>query len=334
MKIFSFLPAMLAVNLVLSSGAAEGPSAYWPGFKRVVFLGDSITYSGQYLEYLEAYAASRFPDRSIEFLNLGLPSETVSGLSEPGHAGGAFPRPDLHERLGRVLAQTKPDLIVVCYGMNDGIYYPLGEERFRKFQEGMRRLREQAMAAGAKVLHITPPPFDPVPIKGSTLPAGREEYRQPYEGYNEVLDRYSEWLIAQRASGWEVVDAHGPMNRHLAERRQQNPAYRLAGDGVHINATGHWLIARALLVHLGAPAEIAGMEEADAMVSTLPHGAEVLRLVQQRQRLLKDAWLTAVGHKRPGMSKGLPLAEAQKQSAEIGPRIRTLTAPSPGKKNS
>ena len=183
MKIFSFLPAMLAVNLVLSSGAAEGPSAFWPGFKRVVFLGDSITYSGQYLEYLEAYAASRFPDRSIEFLNLGLPSETVSGLSEPGHAGGAFPRPDLHERLGQVLAQTKPDLIVVRYGM--------------------------------------------------------------------------------------VVDAHGPMNRHLAERRQQNPAYRLAGDGVHINATGHWLIARALLVHLGAPAEIAGMEEADAMVSTL-----------------------------------------------------------------
>jgi hypothetical protein len=111
----------------LVSGARGGLPA---GVKRVVVLGDSITYSGQYIEYVEAYAVSRFPERRIEFLNLGLPSETVSGLTEPGHAGGQFPRPDLHERLARVLAQTKPDFIIACYGMNDGIYYPFGEERF------------------------------------------------------------------------------------------------------------------------------------------------------------------------------------------------------------
>src|SRR2546425_2764856 len=45
--------------------------------------------------------------RQIEFLNLGLPSETVSGLSEEGHAGGQFPRPDLLERLARVLARSE-----------------------------------------------------------------------------------------------------------------------------------------------------------------------------------------------------------------------------------
>ena len=73
-------------------------------------------------------------------------------------------------------------------------------------------------------------------------------YRQPYQGYNEVLDRYSEWLLEQRANGWDVVDAHGPISRHLAERRKQDPGYRLAGDGVHIDTTGHWLIARELLV--------------------------------------------------------------------------------------
>ena len=93
----------------------------------------------------------------------------------------------MHERLARVLAQTKPDVVVACYGMNDGIYYPFGEERFQKFQDGIRRLREQAASAGAKVLHITPPTFDPVPLQGRTLPAGRDEYHQPYEGYNEVL---------------------------------------------------------------------------------------------------------------------------------------------------
>ena len=36
-----------------------------------------------------------------------------------------IPRPDLHERLERVLTQTKPDLVFARYGMNDGIYLPL-----------------------------------------------------------------------------------------------------------------------------------------------------------------------------------------------------------------
>src|SRR6476646_10487936 len=89
-----------------------------PAAKRVVFLGDSITYSGEYVEFIEAYFTTHFPQRQIEFLNLGLPSETVSGLSEDGHAGGSFPRPDLHERLARVLEKTRPDTVIACYGMN------------------------------------------------------------------------------------------------------------------------------------------------------------------------------------------------------------------------
>ena len=86
--------------------------------------------------------ATRDPALWCEFLDLGLPSETVSGLTEPGHAGGAFPRPDLHERLDRVLEKTKPDLLVACYGMNDGIYYPFSEDRFAKYKEGMLFLRD------------------------------------------------------------------------------------------------------------------------------------------------------------------------------------------------
>ena len=56
-------------------------------------------------------------------------------------ADGEFSRPDLHERIERVLTRTKPDLIIACYGMNDGIYYPFGADRFEKYREGMRYLR-------------------------------------------------------------------------------------------------------------------------------------------------------------------------------------------------
>lgn len=76
-----------------------------------------------------------------EIVNFGLGSETVSGLSEPGHASGQFPRPCLHERLGRILEAYKPTLVLACYGMNDGIYQPLDSARTKAYQDGCLKLR-------------------------------------------------------------------------------------------------------------------------------------------------------------------------------------------------
>jgi lysophospholipase L1-like esterase len=316
---------LFAALALLVAEAPAADSAPLAGIRRVVFLGDSITYSGQYIEFVEAYLRLRDPAMTTELLDLGLPSETVSGLSEPGHADGRFPRPDLHERLERVLDKTKPDLVVACYGMNCGMYYPFSEPRFARYRKGIELLRERAAAAGARVLHLTPPTFDPLPIQARTLPAGLAEYRQPYVGYNEVLDRYAAWLIGQRAAGWDVVDIHGPMNRYLAARREQDPNFRLAADGVHIDSTGHWLIAQQLLLHWGAPsAEINAATSAAQLVAAYPHGAEVLKLVGERQRVLKNAWLTATGHQRPGMKPGLPLDEAQRRAVVLDGQIRAL----------
>jgi alpha-L-fucosidase 2 len=317
----------LCLSALLTLGAVSRASDALPklaGIHRVLFLGDSITYSGQYVDYLAVYVRSRCPDQKIEIFNLGLPSETVSGLSEPGHAGGQFPRPCLHDRLRHALDKTKPDLVIACYGMNDGIYYPLGTERFQKFQEGIRLLRERVLASRARLIHVTPTVFDPAPLRGRTLPAGLPEYREPYVNYNEVLDRYSAWLVSQRANGWEVVDAHEPMNRFLAEQRQANPGYRLADDGVHINATGHWLVAREILSYLGAPAEVSSCSDARAMLAQLPNGTELFDLIRKQQAIFKDAWLTEVGHQRPGMNKGLPMAEAARQAAELEQRMAAL----------
>jgi len=303
---------LLTLVLCASTKAAE---EFLPGVKRIVFLGDSITHSGQYVDYFEAYLRTRLPQRQLEIINVGLPSETVSGLSEEGHADGKFPRPDLHERLDRVLAKTQPDLIFACYGMNDGIYLPFSEERLARFRTGILRLRDKAAAAGAQVIHLTPPTFDPVPIAGKTSPSGRDG--RPFELYNDVLARYSAWLMEQRAKGWQVIDVHGPMNRTLAERRTTNPEFRFAGDGVHCDAAGHWIFTREILRHFGQPLD---NFTADA------RSTELLKLVRQRARLLTDAWLADIGHQRPGMSKGLPLAEALTKAVELEPRIREAAA--------
>ena len=280
-----------------------------PGATRVLVLGDSITHSGQYVEFIETYFVTRFPGRTIEFLNLGLPSETVSGLSEAGHAGGQFPRPDLHERLERVLEKTKPDVVIACYGMNDGIYLPFSGDRLGKFTNGLVRLRDRVAAARAKIIHVTPPTFDEARGKGP--------------GYGETLDRYADWMLAQRRAGWDVVDLHGPMNRHLAERRRTEPGFFLAGDGVHPGEAGHWIMAKQILLYLGAK-DLTNIDAPKAMLSVHPEGNQLLRLIQQKQHLLRDAWLTETGHQRPGMSKGLPIAEAQAKAEELQKNIQTL----------
>ncbi len=299
----------LLVSQFATAVRAADSAPMFAGVKQVVFLGDSITYSGAYVETIEAYVVTRFPERAVEFIDVGLPSETVSGLSEDGHAGGQFPRPDLHERLDRVLAQLKPDLVIACYGMNDGIYLPFDEGRFAKFREGIQRLRDKCAAAGAKILHVTPPTFDEV--KGG------------HPGYSNTLDRYSDWLLGQRSAGWDVVDLHGPMNRYLAEQRRKDPNFFLAGDGVHCGDVGHWIIARQILLHLGAK-DLADADGPKAMLAAYPSGDALLKLIEQRQRMMKDTWLTTIGHQRPGMSKGLPLAEAQARAEKVSAQIKKL----------
>lgn len=327
-RVFVFL-AMLAAGLGssrLHAAEPENSLAKLQNIRRLIFLGDSVTYSGQYVELIEAYFVTRFPEQRIEFLNLGLPSETVSGLSEEGHAGGKFPRPDLRERLARVLENAKPELVIACYGMNDGIYLPFNEERFQKFKGGILWLREHLTMAGVKIIHVTPPTFDEV--KGG------------HRGYANTLDRYSDWLLSQRASGWDVVDLHGTMSRYLTEHRRRDPNFFLARDGVHCNDEGHWIIAKQILLHLGAK-DLTDAEDARAMLAGQPDGEEILKLVREKQRMMKDAWLTDTGHKRPKMKPGLPLAEARAKEAELDKRIHELAVkksssgkqPFPGRKS-
>ncbi len=276
--------------------------------ERILFLGNSITYSGQYVSYVDAYLSLQYPDRDFEIINVGLPSETVSGLSEPGHADGKFPRPDLHERLERIISQVKPDLVLACYGMNDGIYLPFDEGRFQKYKEGIHWLNSQILESGASLIHITPPIYDV--RKG--------------EAYANVLDIYADWLISNRyTNNWKVVDLHWPMKKFLEDRRMEDDNFVLAKDGVHPNDTGHWIMAQQLLLYLGET-EVSKINGIGEMVSQFKNGEAIWKLVGERQKMMKDAWLTAIGHERPGMDVGLPMDEAMHKKKIMDREIRTL----------
>ncbi|MDP1795920.1 MAG: SGNH/GDSL hydrolase family protein [Planctomycetaceae bacterium] len=306
------LTLIIALILIATTLRAVEPSPLelLQNAKRVVFLGDSITAAGQYVADVEAWMLTQKWERRPFVINAGLPSETVSGLSEDGHAGGKFPRPDLAERLDRVLVVTKPDLIIACYGMNCGIYLPFDEARHQRYEVGLKYLREKAAAAGAKLIHITPPFYD--------------DQRSPKAfSYNAVLDQYSDKLLAHRADGWVVIDLHHPMMAAVKERRGKDPQYTMQPDGVHPNADGHWFVAQQF-IHACGDETVTKFATPQDMLSAHNVPAGVLPLVQQRSYILRDAYVATAGHKRPGVAAGLPLDQAEEKAAELTKQIDAL----------
>lgn len=289
---------LLLLPLLWLSAFAAAPLKPAAG-QRVLVLGDSITYGGSYVTDLETHWILSLPGGAPEVLNLGLSSETACGLSEPGHLKHGFPRPDLHERLGRVLEQVKPQVVLACYGMNDGLQEPFDEGRFAAFQDGIRRLRDAVTKSGARIVHLTPPVYD--------------------GPYDEVLDRYGKWLLERRADGWEVVDLHGLMKQRLLEARRDNPAFTYSRDKVHPDGAGHRVMAESVARYFDA-------DDGAAWNASLgkPAFAPLRAKVNERMTLWRDAWLTQTGHKRPGVARGKPMPEAKAAAAKLDEAIAAL----------
>jgi hypothetical protein len=144
--------------------------------------------------------------------------------------------------------------------------------------------------------------------------------------YNQVLDRYSEWLLDRRKDGWMVVDLHDPMTREVIQRRANDPKFTFQPDGVHPSNEGHWFIAQQLIRWFGDEdaARAKSPDEMLLMAKKVPK--EVLSLVEQRVRVLRDAYVSAAGHKRPGVAAGLPVSEAEAKAKELTAKIETLTS--------
>jgi len=275
--------------------------------KRILFLGDSITHAGDYISLVETQM--RLHGYHGTLINLGLPSETCSGLSEPEHP---FPRPNVHSRIDAALKKTQPDVVVACYGMNDGIYYPFSEERFAAYQAGIRQIISKVKDADAKLVLMTPPAFDSLPLKqqGKLLPIGAKQYswKEIYEDYDAVMASYATWILQQKDDVELVIDLHSAVSKYVTAKRKINSQFSMSPDGVHMNHEGHTVLADAVLKAWGVGEQL----ETDESLKDL---------IVRQQTLMHAAWLSHVGHSRPGMKPGLPMEEAQKIAADIEKQI-------------
>lgn len=292
----SLVAAALVLLLAAPAPAVDADSL---AGKRVVFLGDSITQAGGYVGLVDYYLERLYPQKDFDVLGLGLASETLSGLSEEGHAGGKFPRPCLFERLGRVLEKAKPEVVFACYGMNDGIYQPLDKDRFAAFQKGVTKLIDQCQAAGVKqIILVTPPIYDHTPKAGEV-------------DYDAVLTEYAKWEMTLRQPGVTAIDLHTAMRSARGAR-----ATPFSPDKVHPGDDGHLLMARTILAALGVKAP----DEPLATVKADP----LFKLVEQKRALRSAAWMRHVGYTREKTVKPEPLGTAEADAAKLQEKIDAL----------
>jgi lysophospholipase L1-like esterase len=299
-RIFS----ILSVVLLSVSSMASASEKLLEGKKTILILGDSITQMGDYVTDFDAWLVKKYPDRRFTVVNAGVASETISGLSEDNHAGGRFPRPDLHERLERVLEKTKPDLIIACYGMNCGIYKELDDQRVARFQEGNLKLRAAAKKYNAEVVHMTPPIFD--------------NHGKPGFDYDTVLSAYSAWMVKQRENGWHVVDLHSDMRKKVDHAKASDPKFTVQKDTIHPDAAGHWMMAQPLIVFFG--------DTTSAQLASANDLLDAARLVavKQRMQFYQKAVHAETKPLRPGVPQGGTLESAAAEAKKLEDIIYTI----------
>jgi len=294
MRSLRLLACLLATVVVACAQSAEALAG-----KRIVVLGDSITQGGTYVSFMDYFLQKSRPQLRFEVYPLGLSSETLSGLSEAGHAGGKFPRPSLFERLGRTLEKMKPEVVFACYGINDGIYQPLDEARFKAFQTGVTKLLDQCQAAGVKQVYlVTPPIFD-----ATTKPG---EFN-----YDSVMTAYAAWEMQLKRPGLTVIDLHTAMRKARDARTEV-----FSRDRIHPGDDGHLLMARTILAGAGVVTPDVAAKEAMA--------DPLFKAVDQLRKFRASKWLAYVGYSRERVVAPTPLGDAEEQVAKLQAKVDEL----------
>jgi len=201
----------------------------------LLFIGDSITDCrraqplGQrdglgegYVAFTDSLLASAHPERKIRILNTGIGGNRVI---------------DLEARWQRDVLDLHPDWLSVMIGINDvwrqfdGAMDPnqVGADRFETVY---RRLLDRTRSA----------------LRGLVLMSPYFIETNRTDPMRSLMDAYGK-TVRRLAMDFDAifVDVQAAFDRYLAHR----PTQSLAGDRIHVNKTGHMIIARSFLDTVG-----------------------------------------------------------------------------------
>jgi lysophospholipase L1-like esterase len=189
---------------------------------------------------IEDYLVVCRPDLDVRCIQLGLSGDCSWGLAS---------------RLDRDCLSFKPNVLTICYGMNDGGYHALTAQARKAYSDAMGSIIVKTRASGAIVIAGGPGAVDTFTFdKSNPYKDGRSA-----KEYNVALGELGDIVkgLADK-EGQIFADVHGPLMATMAaakaEHGQEFPV--CGGDGIHPGPNGSLVMAYVFLKAMGLDGQI------------------------------------------------------------------------------
>ena len=232
-------PRLPLVCIILALAAAtlradRPPNLAFKDNDRVAFIGATFVERETAAGYIETLFTARSPASNVTFRNLGYSGDTVTGEARGLCTGwSTFEPPEkAFERLRKLVAEFKPTVLVVNYGMTESF---AGPGKIAEFTADYEKTLDQLNSAAGgqpRVVLLSPNYHEDL---GRPLPDPGE--------HNKNLKLYAA-AISDLASkhGYFYVDLFAVTEAAA----KAPPAEPLTSNGIHLTPYGYWRTALAL----------------------------------------------------------------------------------------
>jgi len=224
----------LALLVAASTGSAFADDRPFtlPDKPRIAFIGNTLVERDQEFGYFETRLIAAFPDKDIEFRNLGWSGDTVRGEARAG-----FGQPvDGFNRLAKHVADLKPNVIFLNYGLDEAF---AGETGLVAFDADLGKLLDALAKDSPKIVIFSVMRQENL---GPPLPNPAAQNKN-IELYNAALAK------AAAARGYTYVDLFSVPD----DFAKANPGRHFTGNEIHPTLAGSKFLADAVAKKLGLP---------------------------------------------------------------------------------
>ncbi|MEI6713608.1 MAG: SGNH/GDSL hydrolase family protein [Verrucomicrobiota bacterium] len=233
--------AVITSTLSLLSAVCLGADSLsiLPKDGRLAVVGDSITEQKLYSKFIETYLLTAGGRPDVHVFQFGWGGETAGGFDT---------------RLKNDLGVFSPNVVTLCYGMNDGTYRPYENAIGKRYEDSMRSILKKLTEDKIHVVVGTPGAVD------------SKFFARPFPANMKAADSYNESLAKLGDIGKKLAaefnegfaDIHGPMMDAMVKAKAANgDDFDVCGrDGVHPGPNGHLAMAYAFLKGLGCDGNV------------------------------------------------------------------------------
>jgi lysophospholipase L1-like esterase len=207
---------------------------------RLVVTGDSITESMCYIRYLELYLTACKPELEVTVMHVGRSGANLGAMQ-------------IWTPL--ILLPFKPQLVTLCFGMNDGAYVAPNRGTVEGYAKNLQGVIGPLHDAGTTVLIASPGVVDSHYFTALRSPCNPGEAATIYNSTLAGLRDAARDVAA--ANQLPFADIHDTMFSVMRKAKATlGSEYSICPDGIHPSANGHLIMAYVLLTAMGVDGNI------------------------------------------------------------------------------